>query len=158
MVKFLKGCALLRGDLICNSAASKGTIMDYDEDDPTIMKLAEVTSGAGLGGEFLGILTVAVVANNDANKNDRYIKGQTGIFEETALAGERATLRGGAGEIETDIVATGSDTGAIDATTPQDTELSVASGKWRVAQTDDKVKGRLMGAGTELLQYLIEIF
>ena len=150
MVNFKKGCELLYGELICNAAASKGAVMNYDKDAPTIMQLSD--------GEFLGILTVAVVANTSANKNDRYIKGELGIFEEQALAGERVTLRGGEGEIETDQVASGSETGAISGSTAQDTELSVASGKWREAQEGDSVKGRLMGAGAESGQYLIEIF
>ena len=149
MVTFKRGCALLYGEYI-SIEASKGAIMNEDDSDATKMKLAT--------GEFLGILTVAVVENSTANKNDRYIKGQTGIFEEQALAGERATLRGGEGEIETDQVATGSDTGAISDSTAQDTELSVSAGKWREVQGGDTVKGRLLGPGSVSGRYLIEIF
>ena len=149
MVTFKRGCALLYGEYI-SIAASKGAVMNEDDADATKMKLAT--------GEFLGILTVLVAANTDANKNDRYIKGQTGIYEETALAGERATLRGGEGEIETDQCASGSETGFINDSTAQDTELSVHGGKWRVSQVGDIVKGRLIGPGAESGQYLIEIF
>ena len=150
MVQFKEGCDQLYGQYICNAAATKGTVMNYDKDNPTIMKVAS--------GEFLGILTVAVVANTSANKNDRFIKGETGIYEETALAGERATLRGGEGVIDTDQVATGSDDGPISDTTAQDTEVSVYLGKWRESQPGDIVKGRLLGPGAESGQYLIEIF
>ena len=149
MVKFKRGCNIRYGEYK-SIVASKGAVMNRDDTDATKMKLAT--------GEFLGILTVEVVANTAANKNDRYIKGQVGIYEEKALAGERVTLRGGEGEIETDQVASGSDTGAISASTPQDTELSVYNGKWRVAQSGDIVKGRLIGAGEKSGQYLIEIF
>lgn len=149
MVTFKRGCNLLYGEYI-SITATKGAVMNEDDSDATKMKLAT--------GEFLGILTVEVVANTSANKNDRYIKGQTGIYEEQALAGERATLRGGEGEIETDQVATGSDTGAISDSTAQDTELAVHAGVWREAQGGDTVKGRLLGPGSVSGRYIIEIF
>ena len=121
-----------------------------EDDDPSAANAAIAAYGTG----FLGFLMQEVtIAGPTA------LQLMAGVQQLPATAGHAVSIAyGDTGEIEVEGAdATGistvaallitAGTGAISASTAKHTELSFRGGKWRVAQTSDRVCGKMVDAG-----------
>lgn len=121
-----------------------------EDDDPSAANGAIAAYGTG----FLGFAMQEVDATGPTA-----LQLVAGVKQLPAQTGQTISIAyGSAGEIEVE-AATGSSisttaalmitsgTGAISAATAKHTELSFRGGKWRVAQTGDRVCGKMLDAG-----------
>lgn len=131
---------------VINSALPYGLAVEIDPTDRTV---AIPAYGTGMEGFLMQEVTADGPTALQLVAQLKTLPAQTGQAVSIARGEGRIEVEGpdAAGVANATALLITSGTGALSASTAQHTELSLRAGKWRVAQTGDRVCGEVIKAG-----------